>query len=113
MLFEAGAGKHLVADRLPGGSGIDQEAAMGMSGQDQLISGELGERVPMPRRYRQATLRIETERCCALKHDSPTSSPERTGKLTFSHFRPLHPTLEQKEYPVKPTKGKSLLDTST
>ena len=62
---------------------------MGMSGQDQRASGQLCERVPMPRRNRQATLRIETERGCALKHASPTSSPERARK---THFFPLSPT---------------------
>ena len=30
-----------------------------------------GERVPMPRRYRQATLRIEIERCGSLEHRPP------------------------------------------
>jgi hypothetical protein len=89
MLFETGARKHFVADRFPGWSGIDEEAAMGMSGQDQRASGQLCERVPMPRRNRQATLRIETERGCALKHASPTSSPERARK---THFFPLSST---------------------
>ena len=32
----------------------------------------------------------------------PLPHPNEPEKLTFSHFRPLHPTLEQKEYPVKP-----------
>ena len=38
---------------------------MGMRGEDQLVSGQPARRVPMPRRNRQATLRIETERRCA------------------------------------------------
>jgi hypothetical protein len=88
-MIKAGPGKNLVADRLPRRSGVDQKTAMGMGREDQLILGELGERVPMPRRYRQATLRIESERCCALKHDSPTSSPGRAGK---THFLPLSST---------------------
>ena len=76
-----------------------------MGGEHELPIALRGERIPMPRRNRQATLRIETERCCALEHLLPLPHTAATGKTLFSHFGALCPTLEEKKYPVKPNRA--------
>jgi hypothetical protein len=60
-----------------------------------------GKRIPMPRRDRQASLCVEIELACSLKHRAPTWRAQWSGCPIVSHQTTLFATLVEKFGVVK------------
>src|SRR5258706_4736415 len=75
LAIEAGKRHHPGADRLPGGRGKKQEAAVRMGGEHQLYRAPLGQRIASSRRHRHAPFGIQADLGCPLKHIPPHVFP--------------------------------------
>jgi hypothetical protein len=101
LRVEARERHELLLDRLPVGQRIDEQAAVGIGGDDEVPAAARGEYVAKPGRHRQPPLAVEIQMRGATKHECPLLRG-KTRPLTFpgcvlSHFSPLLPTILERK----------------
>ena len=69
--IEAREGHHLRPHRLPGGSGVEQQALVRVRREHHRHRAALRQGIAHARRHRQAALRVEVDLRCSLKHRAP------------------------------------------
>src|SRR5260221_655937 len=92
LAVEAGEGHHLCANRFPCRAGIEQQAPFGVRGEYQLHRAPLRQWIANAGRHRHATLCVQIDLRCSLKHPIP-------------HFFPLPHTLVSRLGDVKRGNG--------